>query len=170
MAASPMLLTANGLNIRSTLRKSYPRTSSKAASRSSMRLRQLLGLLAVASLSFVFATDPAQGDGPIVWARDVGLYIDDSADAILYDESTFTAEKASYLPLRYDLPPTTASVVQERHNRVRGKDTQTSLKSIQAPMRHESKSERAEHEKRLRAVRRGFEHALQGYRRYAWGP
>lgn len=171
MAAPSMLLTANGVNTRSTFRKkSCPRTSSKAASRSSMRLRQLLGLLAVASLSFVSATDPSQEDGPIVWARDsVGPYIDHSADATFYDQSIFTAEKASYLPLRYDLPPTAASVVQERHDRVRGKGTQTSLKSIQAPARQESKAERVEREKRLRAVRRGFEHAWQGYRRYAWG-
>lgn len=52
--------------------------------------------------------------------------------------------------------PPIASVVQERHDRVRGKGAQTSLKNIQAPMRQESKAERAEREKRVQAVCREF--------------
>lgn len=68
------------------LQKIILRTSSTAASRSSMSLRQLLGLLSVVSLSFVSVTGLAQGDGPIVWTKDsVGPYIDHSVEASLYD-------------------------------------------------------------------------------------
>ncbi|KAG0337991.1 hypothetical protein BG000_004697 [Podila horticola] len=164
-----MLHTANGHST-SAHKKVYPRSSATAASRS-MTLRQLLSLLVVASLGIVSAADPAQGDNPsVVWARDmVGPYIDHSADVNLYDEMAFSAEQTSFLPLRYNLQPTSASVIQERYERVRGKDTQTTLKAIQAPMRYESPAERDEREKRLRTVRRGFEHAWQGYRKYAWG-
>lgn len=135
-----------------------------------MTLRQLSGLLAVASLSIISTADPAQGDPSVVWARDmIGPYIDHSADINLFDEMAFSAEQTTYLPLRYNLQPTSASVIGERHKRVRGKGTQTSLKAIQAPMRLEMPAEQKEREARLRAVRRGFEHAWQGYRKYAWG-
>ncbi|KAG0087092.1 hypothetical protein BGZ93_008753 [Podila epicladia] len=81
----------------------------------------------------------------------------------------FSAEQTTYFPLKYNLHPTAASVIQERHKRVRGKGTQTSLKAIQALMRLETPAEQEEREIRLQAVRRGFEHAWQGYRKYAWG-
>lgn len=89
----------------------------------------------------------------------------------VYDPAAIAAERANYLPLRYglDLAPTDEAMVRERHERVRGKGTKTSLKMIQAPMQNETPSEQKERERRLQRVRDGFEHAWQGYRRYAWG-
>ncbi|KAG0091614.1 hypothetical protein BGZ93_008752 [Podila epicladia] len=89
----------------------------------------------------------------------------------VYDPAAIVAERANYLPLRYglDLAPTEEAVVRERHERVRGKGTRTSLKKIQAPMQNETPGEQKERERRLKRVRDGFEHAWQGYRKYAWG-
>ncbi|KAI8606411.1 class I alpha-mannosidase [Dissophora ornata] len=57
----------------------------------------------------------------------------------------------------------------ERYDRVRGKGTRTSLKKIQFAFPQESETDRIEREKRLKAVRDGFEHAWYGYRKHAWG-
>ncbi|KAG0034258.1 hypothetical protein BGZ81_005605 [Podila clonocystis] len=150
-------------------RKEYPKTCTKASSSTSMTLRQLLGLLAVASISVVSTADPIQGDPPTFLAVGmVGHYMDHPSDVDPFDEMVYSAERTTFLPLRYNLQPTSASVIRERYERVRGKGTQTTLKTIQAPMR-ESRVERNEREMRLRAVRRGFEHAWQGYRKHAWG-
>ncbi|KAF9170960.1 hypothetical protein BGX20_008281 [Mortierella sp. AD010] len=58
---------------------------------------------------------------------------------------------------------------RERYERVRGKGTRSSLKKIQFQFPEESENDRVEREKRLKAVRDGFEHAWYGYRKHAWG-
>lgn len=89
----------------------------------------------------------------------------------VYNAEALAEERANYLPLRYGLAHalTDEAATLERYERVRGKGTQTSLKKIQTPMRRETRMEREVRERRLRAVRDGFEHAWQGYRKYAWG-
>ncbi|KAG0342857.1 hypothetical protein BG004_005560 [Podila humilis] len=81
------------------------------------------------------------------------------------------AARASYTPWRYNTQLTSNDVVKDREERVRGKATRSSLKKIQyfSTAWNETESEKQEREMRLRAVRRGFEHAWQGYRKYAWG-
>lgn len=78
-------------------------------------------------------------------------------------------------PARAKSPPYTPSAGEnpqtgrERYDRVRGKGTRTSLKPIQFVFLEESKEERQEREKRLKAVRDGFAHAWSGYKKHAWG-
>ncbi|KAF9343879.1 hypothetical protein BGX26_005091, partial [Mortierella sp. AD094] len=75
------------------------------------------------------------------------------------------------LPSLNKAAPSTDEVdkVRERYERVRGKGTRSSLKNIQFQFPAESENDRVEREKRLRAVRDGFEHAWYGYRKHAWG-
>ncbi|KAI8358642.1 glycoside hydrolase [Mortierella sp. GBAus27b] len=70
-----------------------------------------------------------------------------------------------YIPAPGDNPDT----ARERHERVRGKGTRTSLKKIQFEFPEESERDRLEREKRLKAVRDGFAHAWFGYKKHAWG-
>ncbi|KAF9092233.1 hypothetical protein BGX27_001866 [Mortierella sp. AM989] len=59
--------------------------------------------------------------------------------------------------------------IRERFERVRGKGARSSLKKIQFQFPKESEQDRVEREKRLKAVRDGFEHAWYGYKKHAWG-
>ncbi|KAI1296086.1 hypothetical protein EDD11_007584 [Mortierella claussenii] len=61
------------------------------------------------------------------------------------------------------------SPYRERFQRVRGMGARTSLKSIQFAFGVESEQDRIEREKRLKAVRDGFQHAWSGYKKHAWG-
>ncbi|KAG0293545.1 hypothetical protein BGZ98_002122 [Dissophora globulifera] len=67
------------------------------------------------------------------------------------------------------VPGENSSTARERYERVRGKGTRSSLKKIQFDFPAESEQNRLEREKRLKAVRDGFEHAWSGYRNQAWG-
>ncbi|KAF9425138.1 hypothetical protein BGZ94_007807 [Podila epigama] len=78
-------------------------------------------------------------------------------------------ERLGYLPQKYSLTPTHLNNIRKRHERIRGKGTRTSLMAIQARYQRETREDRLIRERRLKAVRDGFEHAWQGYRRYAWG-
>ncbi|KAG0367461.1 hypothetical protein BGZ54_003837 [Gamsiella multidivaricata] len=66
-------------------------------------------------------------------------------------------------------PGGNVDAARERYERVRGKGTKTSLKNIQFDFPEESAQDRAEREKRLKAVRDGFAHAWGGYKQHAWG-
>jgi len=58
----------------------------------------------------------------------------------------------------------------ERYDRVRGKDTFSSLRKIQfAFPERETDTDRFVREQRLEKVREGFEHAWKGYKADAWG-
>lgn len=61
------------------------------------------------------------------------------------------------------------AVARERYERVRGKDTKTSLKKIQFDFPEESAQDRELREKRRKLVRAGMAHAWQGYKKHAWG-
>ncbi|KAF9983310.1 hypothetical protein BGZ65_001931 [Modicella reniformis] len=66
-------------------------------------------------------------------------------------------------------PGENPDTARERYERIRGKDTRTSLKKIQFAFPEESEKDRLEREKRLKAVRDGFAHAWSGYKKHAWG-
>lgn len=143
--------------------------------RYTVSLRQVLGLFTVLATVSLLVTinglrDSRSAAGNLM--RDIiGPFMHRGPITYVYDPVAIAEERANYLPLRYGLDsiPMEKAVVQERYERVRGKGTKTSLKKIQVPMRNETPSEQKERERRLQRVRGGFEHAWQGYRRYAWG-
>ncbi|KAG0051910.1 hypothetical protein BGZ83_003189 [Gryganskiella cystojenkinii] len=57
----------------------------------------------------------------------------------------------------------------ERYDRVRGKDTRTSLRKIQFNFPPETDVDRFVREQRQAKIRDGFAHAWQGYKKHAWG-
>ncbi|KAF9427406.1 hypothetical protein BGZ94_004976 [Podila epigama] len=66
-------------------------------------------------------------------------------------------------------PEPTDPAALERHRRVRGSGTKTSLKKIQFQFGGETDKEREERESRRAAVRAGMVHAWNGYKKHAWG-
>ncbi|KAF8950628.1 hypothetical protein BGZ52_001923 [Haplosporangium bisporale] len=174
--ATPASVLAKPLSVFTSLRRVFQRNPATViGGRYTVSLRQLLGLLAalttISLLGFINGLRDSRSAAGL-WARDmIGPFMHRGPLTYVYDAAALAEERANYLPLRYGLAhaPTDEAVALERYERVRGKGTHTSLKKIQTPMRRETRMEREERERRLRAVRDGFEHAWQGYRKYAWG-
>ncbi|KAF9186375.1 hypothetical protein BGZ51_002069 [Haplosporangium sp. Z 767] len=74
-----------------------------------------------------------------------------------------------FVPPQFIPSPEDTPSARERFERVRGKGSRTSLKTIQFKFLAESEEDRAEREMRLKAVRDGFAHAWNGYKEHAWG-
>ncbi|KAG0358562.1 hypothetical protein BG005_002182 [Podila minutissima] len=172
---TPSVLT-KPLSFFASLRRVFKRNPTTViGGRYTVSLRQVFGLFAaLATISLLVSINELRDSRSAAgnWIRDIiGPFMHRGPTTFVYDPAAIAAERANYLPLRYglDLAPTDEAMVRERHERVRGKGTKTSLKMIQAPMQNETPSEQKERERRLQRVRDGFEHAWQGYRRYAWG-
>ncbi|KAG0337992.1 hypothetical protein BG000_004698 [Podila horticola] len=172
---NPSVLT-KPLSFFASLRRVVKRNpTTVVGGRYTVSLRQVLGLFTVLATVSLLVTinglrDSRSAAGNLM--RDIiGPFMHRGPITYVYDPVAIAEERANYLPLQYGLDsiPMEKAVVQERYERVRGKGTKTSLKKIQVPMRNETPSEQKERERRLQRVRGGFEHAWQGYRRYAWG-